>query len=1153
MPAGPSSRRPTVSVVVPIHDVEPYLEDCLRSVQAQTFTDLEVVCVDDGSTDASPRIAAGFCERDPRFRLVRQAQGGLAAARNTGVDHATGDFLAFLDSDDLVLPDAYERMVAAARRTGSDLVTTDVQRFTPRGTKRTPFLVPVFTHTRYGTHVSRDPELLRDQVVPNKLWRRSFWDRQGLRFTPGILYEDIRVSIPAHLAAAQVDVLAEPTYLWRIREGGDRSITQRRLELDNLLDRVGSVRHVSEHLAAQGQHELRRRFDELALTRDVWLYGRRFHLADQGFRDRFQAEARELLIACHPEARRALPSLQRLWWYLVEHGTTDELAEVAAWVDEAGGQLPVVKQRGRMLADLPLRSGRRPPVPTEVFEVDAELTLTTTIHALHLDEQALTIDASAHLAHLPMPTAAGRQLRVWLLDPTDGATLPCEVADVPRPEATVAAEPDLIDVTGAGFRATIPTGTLAGSWQRGGRRWQVHVEVVAGGGVTRSGRLRGPVAGATRRPRQLDEGKRRIGLRVDGGALDVVVRGRPAVLEAARPNADGFELTVHSSRRLVHLRLERSDHDPVVVPLGRDADGRFVGHVDGSMLAAPPQIPPGPAGIVERSWNLVAVDDQQRSARLLAGSDLEQAARPCADGRELAVDLTRYGYVRLVLGEPSLWLDAVTPSADGFVVRATHPAFGTASLGEQPVPSAWLERRGEGTARRRVPVTRAGHHVELLVPVDDALREPGTPLPPGSWELTAERRLDGITVAVPVRVRHPLIATLPVSAHGHAGRVAFDDLSWQRPVLRVEPDLSPSERGELHQRQLRGKARRVRGARRTVLFEAGGGDRYAGDPRAISEALSSASEVESVWVTTGERAGVPERIATVRHGSASWHELMASAGAIVTDGPLPAGFVPRRGQAVVLTTDAWPLDPVGITHRLAPIAGMVDDRSGRSGAIVQAFGRPRLDVVADGARSTARIAEVRSRLRVGDDPLVVVAPRAWPTSDLRSASQVVTLGVDPDRLRTAHDERAWLAVVRPTSAPAEVLSGDPRTLDATGVPDPLDVLLAADVVVTERDEVALDVAAIGVPVLRIVDVPRDWPVDGPAPATVGTWAEAVDHLTAATAGSSAWTATDELRERCLGEDDGQAAERVAAMLTELLGTGGPLQRLVERGRRGATT
>src|ERR1044071_1578290 len=109
---------PRLSVVIPVYNVEEFLEPCLDSVLAQTFTDYEVVMVDYGSTDRSAEIAQRYVDRDARFRLVHQENGGLSKARNTGSDAAGGELLAFLDSDDMLLENAYELLVGALHQIG---------------------------------------------------------------------------------------------------------------------------------------------------------------------------------------------------------------------------------------------------------------------------------------------------------------------------------------------------------------------------------------------------------------------------------------------------------------------------------------------------------------------------------------------------------------------------------------------------------------------------------------------------------------------------------------------------------------------------------------------------------------------------------------------------------------------------------------------------------------------------------------------------------------------------------------------------------------------------------------------------------------------------------------------------------------------------
>src|SRR4051795_6404071 len=208
---------PRISVVVPIYNVEEFLEPCLESLAAQTAGDFEAVLVDDGSTDSSGALAKSFARRDARFRVITQANGGLSKARNTGLDATRSEFLHFLDSDDLLPPDAHELLLGALDETDSDFATGNVHRLTLRGTSQTPFLRRTFAERRLRTHISRDRPLLADRTAWNKLFRRSFWDAQGLRFPEGRVHEDIPVIPPLHFRAKAVDVVPEPVYLYRIR------------------------------------------------------------------------------------------------------------------------------------------------------------------------------------------------------------------------------------------------------------------------------------------------------------------------------------------------------------------------------------------------------------------------------------------------------------------------------------------------------------------------------------------------------------------------------------------------------------------------------------------------------------------------------------------------------------------------------------------------------------------------------------------------------------------------------------------------------------------------------------------------------------------------------------------------------------------------
>ena len=114
---------PKISVIIPIYNVEKYLRRCLDSVVAQTFTDWEAICVNDGSPDNSAQILAEYAERDSRFKGVTKENGGLSDARNAGIAVAKGTYVNFLDSDDLIHPQTFEIAYALIQQEDADIVS----------------------------------------------------------------------------------------------------------------------------------------------------------------------------------------------------------------------------------------------------------------------------------------------------------------------------------------------------------------------------------------------------------------------------------------------------------------------------------------------------------------------------------------------------------------------------------------------------------------------------------------------------------------------------------------------------------------------------------------------------------------------------------------------------------------------------------------------------------------------------------------------------------------------------------------------------------------------------------------------------------------------------------------------------------------------
>ncbi|MDJ1137597.1 bifunctional glycosyltransferase/CDP-glycerol:glycerophosphate glycerophosphotransferase [Streptomyces iconiensis] len=214
---------PRFSVVVPVFKVQGYLRECLDSVLSQSFTDLEVIAVDDRSPDGSGRILDEYAARDPRVRVLHLPEnGGLGRARNAGVERAEGDYLLFLDSDDSYLPGALAAMDRQLTACGEpDLLVFDHQRSYWWG-KTVPSMFGeqlASTGTRTSS-VTGNPELLGlFHVAWNKAYRRAFYQREGLAFEPG-LYEDAPLGNEAMICAETIGCLSRICVDYRQRYQG---------------------------------------------------------------------------------------------------------------------------------------------------------------------------------------------------------------------------------------------------------------------------------------------------------------------------------------------------------------------------------------------------------------------------------------------------------------------------------------------------------------------------------------------------------------------------------------------------------------------------------------------------------------------------------------------------------------------------------------------------------------------------------------------------------------------------------------------------------------------------------------------------------------------------------------------------------------------
>src|SRR5699024_2204092 len=155
----------------------------------QTLHRLEVIIVDDGSTDGSPEIIKQYAARDSRIRTLRQENAGQGVARNLGVEVAKGEFITFLDADDIVPSDAYKYMMDGLRKSGSDFSVGAVQRVRNNRHSLAPWAPAIHAKDRIGITVDDYPDILQDVIACNRMIRRSFWVEKVGGFPAGVAYE----------------------------------------------------------------------------------------------------------------------------------------------------------------------------------------------------------------------------------------------------------------------------------------------------------------------------------------------------------------------------------------------------------------------------------------------------------------------------------------------------------------------------------------------------------------------------------------------------------------------------------------------------------------------------------------------------------------------------------------------------------------------------------------------------------------------------------------------------------------------------------------------------------------------------------------------------------------------------------------------------
>jgi CDP-glycerol glycerophosphotransferase len=1109
---------PQISVVVPFHNTEDLLDDCLRSIARQTHADLEVIMVDDGSTDGSVEIARRRAESDPRFILIRVPNGGPGYSRNRGIEQATGEFLAFVDADDMLPSHALEIMLDTLQESGSDFVSGGVERIGPLGVTPSGMHAQAIKTRRIGTHISRSPELFWDVSVWNKLFRKSFWDASKLSFPEVRAWEDLQAMTRAHVLAKAVDVIPDTIYYWRERGKGALSITQSRTDIGNLRDRITALRSIDGFLRERASAALLREHQRKALVNDLWLYVCDLSRTGAEYQAEFMELGRRYLDQVGRRVLAKLPSTHKLAYHLIKAGQLEQLLEFNAWqAEQPIKTTPMVRSFGRIRADLPFRGERRSlKIPARVYRPYwRELDPFVRIENIEWHRSRLVITGCTFVPSVDIPKRRNAS-KIIFLRPVSGRRLPVIVParSFRHAEADIYSAQHRYHYDWAGFRCEISP-----RWFRLGRHWLTGewagYVLVRGHGVWRPARLHTPARGPAERPefRQVAPGIR-FGAWWAGRRLQVGVTRTPAVLHGCEHAGNELVIDVDVSPLDPQARVEillarpkgaathrfpatveRRDGDAALVrgkmPLrvlatavGRADRGTAHGAGNDSAVAGVSD-----AGV---EWDLYVQAEGQERIRVAFPAGRAEYRYP-AGHQEIAVERTRYGNamvarrgLRPVVDEHS-WTD------DG---RLTLHGNYSATV-EGPFEAVLLRR--SSTEQHVVPVGRDGDRFTVEI---NAAGMPsfGRPLPlrDGIWDLFLRRAGAAAGELIVPGYDHSRLADLD-DRKLNIGQKSyrFTTSGYDTPMLNVGPALKLTEHGRVQRRMLRGvyyPLQQKLPLRDSVVFVSWKGKQCGDNPLAIAQELRRrGDDREHIWAVADHSVPAPDGAKTVLTGTEDYFEALGRSRYVIANDDMGLNYHKRDGQVYVQTWHGTPLKKIGfdITQPqfisgvgyfevLAadvakwdlllspnPFSTPIMRRAFRYEGDVLESGYPRNDVLRSG--DADRIAaDVRQRLGLPEGKRVVLYAPTWRDNQYYASGRYrFDLRLDLERAwRQLGDDCVFL--IRGHHHMAEDVPAGTRpdfAVNVTAYPDISELFLVSDVLVTDYSSVMFDFAPTGRPIV----------------------------------------------------------------------------------------
>ncbi len=1103
-------RKPEISVIVPIYNVEEYLPACLDSLQRQSFDDFEVVIVDDGSPDGSRAIAEDYARRDPRLRLVTRPNGGLGAARNTGVRAARGRFLTFLDSDDELPPQALAALHHTAVTTGSEIVAGAMERFDSLREWIPAWVSDVHPATLLRTTVEGYLPLLRNLYTCDKLFRRDFWVAEDLWFREGVAYEDQPLVTQLMGRARSIDVIPDIVYRYRSRD--DRSsISQQTASVKDLRDRIAAWRVSRDVIRAEFSDRI---YQGWLLT--LFQAHFQWYLTSPGTEDdvywnELAAEVRSLAGEATQDVWDATEPPQRI---LVRLAQLDRRADAQEFVRGGGTATDSWPSRVRpdgVLLELPLLGD--PELPDELFTIHpARLRISHAIENLHWQGDATADECwISGWAYVRKVDLAEHDQRVTLElrhDETD------EVLAFPSAEVPVASfappKDDLwCDYSPGRFGVRFPISGLA----RGSEpaHWTVWLKVEVAGftverpvtRLMRSGSA-GVIPAAT-----LGDGSRIIPVWQFARELKLRVDRTAVAASGVSLRGEVLQGSLDAAASVTRIALVGGD-GPSVDAVRDGASWRI------ALPAASPARPGEPVTWSLRAWT--------REGAPVDVVPLD-GALDGPDHGPLVLETDRTGTIQVSRWTLGAFVDEVTVTKKG-VLEASGRVIGPSGAEAALI----THNKRARTKGQLVPVVdgRFRASVELR---QELHRFGRWPLPIGEHDVRLAVAVGSAKpVEVPLLVSPAVSARLPLKVDSDEleGRVVRGPESGVRITLQRPVGAA---RGRYQEHRLRRSGPTTTGLVRGVLMRSYFGEQVTDNGLSVQKALRArGSDLPVYWAVQDYSLPVPEGSIPVVVNSTEWFRLVFGIQYYIDNMFQPEYHQKAEGQVLVETFHGYPFKQMGLPHwrnlrlsqaRIDSYARRTADWDylvsparyatplltqdfGYDGQVLE-IGYPRNDVLKSAEADDIRAA-VRASLGIPDGATAVLYAPTF--RDYLAAGDHVSVMPDLFDLEVASRKlgEGYVILVRGHAFNARAqrrINEIPGCIEVTDYPEVSDLYLASDAAVVDYSSLRFDFGVTGKPmVFHVPDLQRyqdtrgwlfDFEPSAPGPL-VETTEQAVDRL-----------------------------------------------------------